>query len=329
MKILITGGHGFIGSNLIKILLGKFNKEFEIINLDCNTYAARPQYLDEFREYENYEHVNVNIRDQESVLRVFNKYRPDSVVHLAAESHVCNSIKGPRLFYETNVMGTLNLLEGFLKLDNGGRFLHVSTDEVFGELPLDAPDQKFSELTPVAPRSPYSSSKAASDHIVQSYHYTYGMNTCITNCSNNYGPNQHHEKLIPKTIKHLLKGQPVIVHGKGDHVRDWIFVEDHCRGLLSTLMFGRTSGERYCLGGNCEKSNMEIIQSIHIAMQGILGKRIVMDLRSTNDRPTDDLRYAVDTYKAKNQLGWSPSPDFNGRLEETIKWYLGEFANEN
>lgn len=332
MKVLVTGGHGFIGSNLILNMLYK-NIGIEIINLDSLTYAARPSYLRGkiegqtiFCGKEQYKEIIADIRDPETIDKIFKEYKPDHIIHLAAESHVCNSIKGPRVFYETNIMGTVNLLESFRKLNNGGRFLHVSTDEVFGELPLTAPELKFSETTPVDPRSPYASSKASSDHIVQAYHHTYGMNTIITNCSNNYGPNQHEEKLIPRTIKHLLRGLPVVVHGKGDHVRDWLFVDNHCDGILKALNKGE-SGERYCFGGSNEKTNLEIINYVKSVMENVLEKKVLIDLCHTDDRPTDDCRYAVDVTKVGNDLGWYPTPDFFGKIKETIQWYAKEFNN--
>lgn len=336
MKILVTGGHGFIGSNLIVTIMRKMQFA-HIVNLDCETYAARPDYLKEtIKEYNlkepnvrniKYEHINCDIRDSEMVDRVFQEYKPDYVIHLAAESHVCNSIKGPRLFMETNIMGTFNLLESFLKLNNKGRFLHVSTDEVFGELPLNAPDQKFSEETPVDPRSPYSASKASSDFIVQAYHHTYGLDTVITNCSNNYGLNQHEEKLIPKTIRAILKKEEVVIHGEGNHIRDWIFVEDHCEGILRALLSG-VSGERYLFGGENEMSNLEVVKYVHEVIEAMFDEAMPLKLIHTSDRPTDDERYAIDITKARDKFCWRPTKDFRGKLRYTIAWYYRNLRKE-
>lgn len=329
MKILVTGGHGFIGSTLVRKMIATF-KDDMIINVDCNTYAANPSYVDKYvewakeRGYYNYRHELCDIRDTEQVERLFAIEKPDHVIHLAAESHVCNSIKGPRVFYETNVMGTFNLLENFRKLDNGGRFLHVSTDEVFGELPLNIPELKFMENTPMSPRSPYAASKAASDHMVQAYHHTYGMDTIITNCTNNYGPNQHCEKLIPRTIKHILTGQPVVIHGKGDHVRDWIFVDDHCDGLLQAFHFG-VPGEKYLFGGENEKTNVDVIKDVHMVLQNMVGHDVPMAVRHTDDRPSDDERYAANIRKASRDLNYIPKTNWFNGLEYVINWYMREF----
>lgn len=327
MTILVTGGHGFIGSNFIKLFHDRYPERI-LINVDSNTYASRPDYLAGHGERFNYKHINADIRDAFMMEEIFNKYKPKEVVHFAAESHVCNSIKGPRVFSETNIMGTFNLIEAFRKLNNGGRFLHVSTDEVFGELPLNAPELKFSEKSPIAPRSPYSSSKAASDHLVQGYYHTYGLKTIIVNCSNNYGPNQHEEKLIPKTIKHLLRGLPVTIHGKGDHVRDWLFVDDCCEGILRALGLG-CPGERYCLGGNTEFTNLELVQLISMDLSMRIKKSLPLILHNTDDRPTDDTRYAIDTSKAEDYLKWKPRSFFRDNLEKVFDYYLEEFKYGN
>lgn len=326
-NILVTGGCGFIGSNFIRMLIQN-EWEGKIINLDKLTYAARPHFLADIKANSNsYIFHEGDINDFELVRNIVQTYKPKYVVHFAAESHVCNSIKGPRLFYETNVMGTVNLLEVIRQYSIGTRFVHVSTDEVFGELPLDA-NLKFSETTPVAPRSPYSSSKAASDHAVQAYHYTYGLNTVITNCSNNYGPNQHEEKLIPKTIKSIALKEPMTVHGSGLNRRDWIAVEDHCVGILKA-MFSSEPGDRFCFGGNWEIPNLEMIEIIHSIIRDRIGINNPLKIKHTDDRPTDDARYSVDYSKAKRELGYHPKP-ISQRweyLEKTIVWYLDQYLD--
>lgn len=329
MSILVTGGHGFIGSHVVAHLLQNYSDR--IINLDCNTYAARPAFLERLLAQnpawaKRYVHVNADIRDQAAVSRVMREYLPHAVIHLAAESHVCRSIAGPKVFVDTNVVGTWNLLEEF-RLSRGAyigspcfRFLFVSTDEVFGELPLDRPEWKFSESSPLAPRSPYAASKAAAEQMVLAYHHTYGLNTVITNCSNNFGPNQHEEKLIPRTLMALLRGDPIVVHGQGDHVRDWLFVEDHVSALMAVLESGKP-GERYCIGGENERRNIDVINDVAINLMHVEGRARLMELKHTDDRPTDDTRYAIDTAKIRG-LGWKPKGAYHDNLRATIRYYL-------
>lgn len=325
--VLITGAYGFIGSNLVKLWMQEHHND-KIILLDGMTYAARPKYIKDFIE-EQKKHFNpdvveaiVDIQDQLAVARIMQKYKPDIVVHLAAESHVCRSISGPKEFVHTNVVGTFNLIEEFYQLHKENlknpslRFIHVSTDEVFGELETNEPP--FSETTNIQPRSPYAASKAASDHIVQSFFHTYGVPTIITNCSNNYGPNQHEEKLIPATIKRILEGKPAILHGNGRNVRDWLFVEEHCQAL-SILAEKGVPGERYCIGGEHELQNIEVVESIYKQ----LGKEV--NIEFSNDRPTDDKRYAIDCEKLR-ELGWAPTIGFQTNLYSTIKYYLAEWG---
>lgn len=327
MTVLVTGGYGFIGSNLVRRLL-TFSVPIRIILIDSSTYAARPDWLYEFRnsKFRNPEvelwNRNVDIRDATAVSRVMRTYKPDLVYHLAAESHVCRSIAGPRLFMETNLMGTFNLIEEFYQLHKGDsrkKFVHISTDEVFGELEREEP--AFSPETQIKPRSPYAASKAGSDHIVQAYHHTYGVPTIITNCSNNFGPNQHEEKLVPATILRLLEGKKPRLYGDGQNRRDWLFVDDHVEALIDLVSRG-TPGERYTIGGLNELTNMEMVKKIGTSM-GIE----ILDFEFTDDRPTDDKRYAVDCSKTK-QIGWKPSHDFEKNLATTIEYYVRNWKRD-
>lgn len=338
-KIMVTGGYGFIGTNFIRYWLNKYPGD-KILNLDCGTYASRPSYLDDWlidpRVMNNrlrvlkhdYRWVGADIRDHSVVAKCMQKYRPDHIIHFAAESHVCRSIAGPKAFMQTNAMGTFHLLEEFKNIWQGEcdhRFVHVSTDEVFGELSCDPMDarNRFDEQWPLKPRSPYAASKAASDHIVQSYHHTYGVETIITNCSNNFGPNQHAEKLIPKTILSLLKGERPTIYGSGHHVRDWIYVENHCSAIEQVFRNGDL-GYRYCVGGEVEMTNMEMatmIKEMMMATGMIDGGEFIL----TNDRPTDDMRYAINPERIK-KLGWdSGKLSFEENLMSTILWYKDQF----
>lgn len=318
MKILVTGGCGFIGSNLIKRLTKKTGIQF--INIDAHTYAARPPMYK--KKPANLINEKVDIRDQLSVKRVMEKYRPDHIIHLAAESHVCKSILGPKDFVTTNINGTWNLLEEFKELwknePQKHRFTHVSTDEVFGQLGKTG---QFTEQSAIAPRSPYAASKASSDHLVQAYHTTYGLDVVITNCSNNFGPNQHAEKLIPKTIQSILRGDQVEIYGTGKQVRDWIYVEDHCAAIELLAAKGK-SGERYCIGGDTEHSNLEMVSIISLLMTTMFGRgKYEAKIVHTDSRPTDDYRYALDSSKLK-RLGWKTNNnDFTRNLQNTIMWY--------
>jgi dTDP-glucose 4,6-dehydratase len=320
-NILITGGLGFIGSNLIKHWL-RDHPQDKILNLDAYTYAARPDFLNDVWSHPNLKTIKCDIRNRGAVHLAIDQFNPDGIIHLAAESHVCNSIEGPEVFMQTNILGTFNLLEEFKNhLDKNkkeGRFHLVSTDEVFGE--VSDLERKFDETWAMNPRSPYSSSKAASDLITLAWCDTYGLDVVVTNCSNNFGANQHEEKLIPKTITKLLAGQPMSMYGKGDHIRDWLYVDDHCSALSAVFHHGK-KGERYCIGGEDEKTNLEVIQITARKLQDVLGREIMLDFEYVNGRPTDDFRYAINCDKIKS-LGWKPSKDFEGNLEKTIKWYL-------
>lgn len=317
---MITGGCGFIGSNLIQYWRKKYPDD-RIVNLDDLTYAARPNYLKDFSIYtENYKFVKCNIQDQAHVSRVMQYYKPDHVIHLAAESHVCRSINGPRDFVHTNILGTFNLIEEFRALHptrEAARFHHVSTDEVYGQVeePL-----KFSETSNYSPRSPYAASKAASDMLVKAYKETYGMNTVITNCSNNFGPNQHEEKLIPKAILSFNQNKPMSLYGDGRQVRDWLYVMDHC-AAIDTVFHKGTAGETYCVGGDMEMTNRDIVTMVTDICRDTFGYREHSGVVYTNDRPTDDLRYAIDASKIKG-LGWHvDTNDFKQHLTTTVKWY--------
>jgi dTDP-glucose 4,6-dehydratase len=323
MKLLITGGCGFIGSNFIRYWDSKYPDD-QIVNVDALTYAARPSYLDFMKSRRDYCFERADITHRIALQRIFQKHDPDVVVHFAAESHVCRSIEGPDAFIHSNIVGTFNLLEEARACwskpgdHKEHYFLHVSTDEVFGELPIDRPDLRFDEFNALRPTSPYSASKASSDMLVQCYHDTYGMKTFITNCSNNFGPNQHSEKLIPRTIQRLLDGEPMTVYGKGNQVRDWLWVFDHCSAIETILQNG-TPGERYCIGGECELPNLSVMRSVHKALSEFLP--VKLDLQHTDNRPSDDLRYAIDCSKLKS-LGWRPSNKFEENLEATIRWYM-------
>lgn len=309
MKILVTGGAGFIGSNFITYWLNKYPGD-EITNLDLLTYAGNLDNLKSVAGNPNYKFVQGDIGDATLVNELVKG--KDLIVHFAAESHVDRSILNSADFIKTNVLGTQVLLEA-AKNNGGIRFHHISTDEVFGSLALAAP--KFTETTPYDPRSPYSASKAAADHLVRAYYHTHKLPITISNCSNNYGPYQHPEKLIPLFITNLIQGKKVPVYGQGANIRDWIRVEDHNRGVELIINKGRI-GETYCLGGNSEKTNLEITKKI-IALLGV-GEEMI---EYVADRPGHDLRYAIDYSKANKELNFSPLADFDQGLQETVAWY--------
>jgi dTDP-glucose 4,6-dehydratase len=309
MKILVTGGAGFIGSNFIRYILKKYPND-EIVNLDFLTYAGNLENLKDVEKNPNYKFVKGDIADKELVNDLVKNV--DVIVNFAAESHVDRSILDSSAFIHTNVVGTHNLLEA-AKVNGGKRFHHVSTDEVFGHLGPD--DPAFDENTPYAPRSPYSASKAASDHLVRAYFHTHGLSITISNCSNNYGPYQFPEKLHGLFITNLLEEKKVPVYGDGMQVRDWLFVEDHCEAVDLIIRNGRV-GETYCVGGKCEKPNIEITREI----LGILGKGEEM-IEYVKDRPGHDRRYAIDFSKMKSELGWEPQTTFEEGMRKTVEWY--------
>lgn len=316
MRILVTGYAGFIGSNLIRMLWHGRHGNDQILGLDAYTYAARPDWAFSAIPNNNdaFMATQVDLRSYGKVAAIVKHFNPDQVYHLAAESHVCKSIEGPRAFVESNIVGTFNLIEALREAGFRGRMVHVSTDEVFGQLRKS--DDPFDEKTMLEPTSPYSSSKAASDLIVQAFCHTYDLNASITRCTNNYGPNQHREKLIPRTISRIEEGLGMVLHGDGSHSRDWIFVDDHCRALMTVMRKGK-QGVVYCVGSGLELTNKRVVQIVSESM-GVKPK-----YEFTNDRPTDDQRYAVNTDRIES-LGWAVDPTlmhFKNRIGHTVKWY--------
>jgi len=312
MKILVTGGAGFIGSYFIKYWMNKYPED-SITNLDKLTYAGNLENLKEVENNPNYKFIQGDICDKELVMDITKGM--DLIVHFAAESHVDNSIEGPEIFVKTNVMGTQNLLEAAYK--NGGiRFHHVSTDEVFGELPVDKPELKFTEETPYSPKSPYSASKASSDHFVRAYYHTFKLPVTISNTSNNYGPNQHPEKLIPLAITRAIMDEEIPVYGDGKQIRDWVFVGDHVRGIEMTIKNGQI-GQTYLFGGDGERHNIWIVKKI----LEYLNKPESLIVH-VGDRKGHDVRYAIDNTKSNKELGYSPDKDIEGWLKETVDWYV-------
>ena len=313
MNVLVTGGAGFIGSNFIEFVLeSKRHLISKIVNLDALTYAGDLVNTEEFKEDGKYVFENVNLCDVEGLVSVFKKHDITHVVHLAAESHVDNSIADPSEFIQSNVVGTFNLLK--ISQDLGiKRFHHVSTDEVYGELGKDG---KFDESTPYNPHNPYSASKASSDFLVSSYFHTYGLPITISNCSNNYGPRQHSEKFIPTVINSILNKKSIPLYGEGLNVRDWIYVKDHCEGIWDVFEKG-TLGETYCIGSNCEKKNIDVIRAICDLLQ----VRPADCIEYVEDRLGHDFRYAIDSGKIISQLNWTPKTSFQLGLEKTIGWY--------
>lgn len=331
MRILITGGAGFIGSALVRHLID--NTEHEVLNLDKLTYAGNLESLAPIATNTRYEFVLADIADQPAVGAVLERFQPQAIMHLAAESHVDRSIDGPAAFIQTNIVGTYSLLEAtrawWSKLAQAEReafrFHHVSTDEVYGD--LHGVDELFTESTPYAPSSPYSASKAASDHLVRAWQRTYGLPVLLSNCSNNYGPYHFPEKLIPLTILNALAGKPLPVYGNGLQVRDWLFVEDHARALLKVVTEGKV-GETWNIGGHNERRNIDVVQAIcalleELAPQHPQGVSRYADLITyVHDRPGHDQRYAIDASKIERELGWVPEETFDTGLRKTVQWYL-------
>lgn len=335
MKILVTGGAGFIGSAVVRHIIESTSDS--VVNVDCLTYAGNLESLVSVESNERYAFEQINICDRAELNRVFEVHKPDAVMHLAAESHVDRSITGPAAFIETNIVGTYTLLEAtreyWNKLDEAAkqvfRFHHISTDEVYGDLPH--PDEveagaelpMFLETTSYAPSSPYSASKASSDHLVRAWLRTYGLPTIVTNCSNNYGPYHFPEKLVPLVILNALEGKPLPIYGKGDQIRDWLFVEDHARALYKVVTKGQV-GETYNIGGHNEKKNIEVVNTICDILDTLVPKdtKYVEQITYVQDRPGHDRRYAIDSTKMQKELGWMPEETFETGLKKTVQWYL-------
>ncbi len=323
-SILITGGAGFIGSHVVRYMVNNYPNT-QIVNLDALTYAANLELLNDCIDQPNYEFIHEDITNFNQLQKLFSNYNFDGIIHLAAESHVDNSIKNPFAFSHTNIQGTLNLLEvarqNWDKQTNNSVFYHISTDEVFGSLGIDG---AFNELTPYDPRSPYSASKAAADHFVRAYFHTFGLPIVLSNCSNNFGPGQHSEKLIPLMIKNIVKEQSLPVYGKGDNIRDWLYVEDHVKAIDLILHNGKI-GESYVIGGNNEQKNIELIHHLIKIIDNRLNRpdgSSTKLIQYVTDRLGHDFRYAINSSKIKDELGWRASTSFEEGLEKTLNFYL-------
>jgi len=335
MKILITGGARFIGRALIRYLIG--NTQHGVLNVDKLTYAGNLETLESVAKNLRYQFAQVDICDSAKIRELFANFQPDAVMHLAAESHVDRSIDSPAAFIETNIVGTYTLLEAvrlyWQNLDEckkaAFRFHHISTDEVFGD--LHGTEDLFTETTPYAPSSPYSASKASSDHLVRAWHRTYGLPVIVTNCSNNYGHFQYPEKLIPVVILNAIAGKPLPVYGNGQQIRDWLYVDDHARALLTVIEKGAI-GETYNIGGHNEKANLEVVQTICAILEELRPQKPANIARYADlitfvtDRPGHDLRYAIDASKIASELDWTPSETFETGLKKTVQWYLDNLA---
>ena len=332
MRILVTGGAGFIGSAVIRHLIADTNHH--VLNVDKLTYAGNLESLTDVAQSERYRFAQIDICDRDGLQKAFSEFQPDAVMHLAAESHVDRSIDGPGEFIHTNITGTYTLLEAtrtyWSALDEAGksafRFHHISTDEVYGD--LHGVDDLFTETTPYAPSSPYSASKAASDHLVRAWQRTYGLPTLISNCSNNYGPYHFPEKLVPHMILNALHGKPLPVYGDGLQIRDWLYVDDHARALVEVCTKGKV-GETYNIGGHNEKKNIEVVKSICALLEELAPERKLAGVTNytdlityVKDRPGHDARYAIDASKIERELGWVPQESFETGLRKTVAWYL-------
>ncbi len=329
MKILVTGGAGFIGSAVIRHLIK--HTDHEVLNIDKLTYAGNLESLKEIDQSPKYQFKQMDICDTEQITKAIEAFQPDAIMHLAAESHVDRSIDGPAAFIQTNIVGTYTLLEAarkyWMSLDSDTkqhfRFHHISTDEVYGD--LEGTTDLFTETTSYAPSSPYSASKASSDHLVRSWYRTYGLPVLVTNCSNNYGPYHFPEKLIPLVILNALDAKPLPVYGNGQQIRDWLFVEDHARALYKVVTEG-VVGETYNIGGHNEKQNIEVVKTICKILDELKpqssGQSYESLITFVKDRPGHDLRYAIDAAKIKNELGWSPTETFETGIRKTVEWYL-------
>ena len=329
MRILVTGGAGFIGSAVIRHIIE--NTHHHVLNVDKLTYAGNLESLQSIKKSERYQFFQTDICDQVELEKIFENFQPNVVMHLAAESHVDRSIDGPAAFIQTNIVGTYSLLEAARKywlsltaeVKESFRFHHISTDEVYGD--LEGTTDLFKETTPYAPSSPYSASKASSDHLVRAWHRTYGLPTIVTNCSNNYGPYHFPEKLIPLVILNALDMKPLPIYGKGDQIRDWLFVEDHARALYQVVTEG-VVGETYNIGGHNEKQNIEVVKTICKILDELKpqsnGQAYESLIKFVQDRPGHDLRYAIDATKIGHELGWKPEETFDTGIRKTVEWYL-------
>lgn len=329
MKILVTGGAGFIGSAVIRHIIQNTNNQ--VLNIDKLTYAGNLESLKEIDQHSNYEFKQIDICDTEQIAAAIDAFQPHAIMHLAAESHVDRSIDGPAAFIQTNIVGTYTLLEAARKYWMGldaeaqqnFRFHHISTDEVYGD--LEGTTDLFTETTSYAPSSPYSASKASSDHLVRAWHRTYGLPVIVTNCSNNYGPYHFPEKLIPLVILNALDAKPLPVYGNGQQIRDWLFVEDHARALYKVVTEG-VVGETYNIGGHNEKQNIEVVKTICKILDELKpqanGQAYESLITFVKDRPGHDLRYAIDATKIGNELGWTPEETFETGIRKTVEWYL-------
>ncbi|WP_329415651.1 dTDP-glucose 4,6-dehydratase [Acinetobacter indicus] len=329
MKILVTGGAGFIGSAVIRHIIQNTNNQ--VLNIDKLTYAGNLESLKEIDQHPNYQFEQIDICDTEQITAAIEAFRPNAIMHLAAESHVDRSIDGPAAFIQTNIVGTYTLLEVARKYwmsleaetQKNFRFHHISTDEVYGD--LEGTTDLFTETTSYAPSSPYSASKASSDHLVRAWHRTYGLPVIVTNCSNNYGPYHFPEKLIPLVILNALDAKPLPVYGNGQQIRDWLFVEDHARALYKVVTEG-VVGETYNIGGHNEKQNIEVVKTICKILDELKpqanGQAYESLITFVKDRPGHDLRYAIDATKIQNELGWTPTETFETGIRKTVQWYL-------
>ena len=330
MKVLVTGGAGFIGSNLVRLLV---TRGHEVLNIDKLTYAGNFESLSDLEGRPKYRFLKADICDGAAMQAAFSGFQPDAVMHLAAESHVDRSIDGPGAFIHTNILGTYTLLEAARNYvsthdlpQQSFRFLHVSTDEVYGSL---GDVGEFTESTSYDPRSPYSASKAASDHLARAWHHTYGLPVIVTNCSNNYGPYQFPEKLIPVVLLKALRGESIPVYGKGENIRDWLYVEDHAEALITVLEAG-SFGDTYNIGGNNEMRNIDLVHLLCSILDEIRpradGRPYAEQITFVTDRPGHDLRYAIDSTKIRDQLGWSAKQDHESGFRKTVEWYLNNEA---
>ena len=327
--IIVTGGAGFIGSNFILKWLEKFDED--ILNIDNLSYAADLNNLKDIEHNLNYSFKKLNIQNQDEITTLILESKPRAILNFAAESHVDRSIEGPENFIHSNIVGTYSLLEASLQYWNSlgekekdnFRFFHISTDEVFGSLNMS--DEKSTEESPYRPNSPYSASKAASDHLVRAWHHTFELPTLISNCTNNYGPHQHQEKLIPLIITNALENKNLPIYGDGKNIRDWLYVEDHCEAIIKILENGNP-GETYNIGGSCEKNNLEVVSEICKILDSIKpkqdGSSYKEQIEFVKDRPGHDFRYSLDTSKIKKDFNWKPKESFSSGLEKTVQWYL-------